>query len=327
MVKPERGPDPAHRVLRYQLPTVEGGAGMDVHRLEVRDTQAKSPPILVAGGWATGPHSLDDLCAHLSDEMGATTSYFTHPRWGGVVSGEPEFPREELRKARMLITLAEHERSLESTRSGDRSYAGMRLVAHSEGAIYAMIAAVLRPDLFAQIVLYAPAGLQGPDSVTSLVIRYIQEMLQDTTDRPDMSELQSWVRRQVNTRLSVTPPHEVAQQKRRGTIILARHALANPVRSLREGMAIAGTDIFDLIGEVRSQGVQVGIIAPAHDVVMPDSRVQSGLTVHDIDAYLETIGKHNDIITQPGVATIAIREMFAAFDRRVSANGSRSTLV
>lgn len=138
--------------------------------IEISPLQPKTDiPVIIAPGWSEPPEVFEMSRAVMA-ARGRKSLAFDHPRVGGEVTPNPDYPTPELRKALALLDLIEH--------TGSEK---VDVVAHSEGAIYSAIAASLKPEKFRNIVLVAPGGMIGKDTLPALLGRFSKKVARNLT--------------------------------------------------------------------------------------------------------------------------------------------------
>jgi len=244
-----------------------------VNVVDISPTVLKdSTPVLLAPGWSenqdTYKKSLQII--HASGRRGITIGYF---RRGGEVEKHETYPQAELRKANQLLGVI--------AAKGIERVDG---IFHSEGAINGLIAAMLRPDLFRNIVLDKPAGMIGEDNKAMLMGRFLKLMAQEAIERKPFS--------------FSDPTNSVSTTGR-----LTRYMAGNPLRMWSEMGALTTEDITNLIHHLESKGVKISIIAGVNDPLFPVKRqIEHMRKVKDkqgknlpIEGYYSVTGGHNEL--------------------------------
>ena len=123
------------------------------------------------------------------------------------------------------------------------------VIAHSEGAIPTIIAALNNPDRFRSIVFVDPVGLIDKHSSVLLGARYAGMLAKDAA------------------RMAKSP---------RKILNLLRAAneggksfASNPKRTLRDVTTIASADIYDMLDSLKDLGVNVSVIHGVNDSLFP----------------------------------------------------------
>ncbi len=186
----------------------------------------------------------------------------------GKLPDSQEYPEEELRKAHLLLKTLERKRI-------DKADA----IDHSYGAIYGLIAALMKPKQFRNIVLDRPAGFIGKDTKAALTGRFIKLLLQEAIARP----------------MLLTDPTSSIRAGGRTARYIAEHHQ----RVLREMDALTGVDINELIRMLSDQGVKFSVISGVDDPLFPVERqgtnmLKSGY-IPPIVGYYSVIGGHNEL--------------------------------
>jgi pimeloyl-ACP methyl ester carboxylesterase len=263
-----------------------------------------SLPVLVAGGWSEGTQSLRDT-AEVIYKDGREVILVDHARKGGPAKNETDYNPEVAQKAQTLLNIIK-ELGLEQVDA----------VAHSEGALNTVLAANLYPDKFRNIVLVAPAGLLGEDSLPRLIGRFIPKIIRGY--RVDMKELKA----------------RDEQSAKRFAASGPKFIKANPAKAMREVSALAHTQIDSALQGLRDADIKVGLIQSEADKGFPAARIEkqvidryaqsdtTGFTDLDmkVDAYASIASKeagHDDLIIHPDRSTGAALQMLEKFEGRL----------
>ena len=118
-------------------------------------------PVLIAPGWGENSSTYKKTSQVFFNE-GRDVWSVGYSRRGGEVIPDERYPEAELRKAMLLLQAIE-----------GKGVEKVDVIAHSEGAINVLIAAMIDPDKFRNIVLDKPAGLIGKDTNAALTGRFI----------------------------------------------------------------------------------------------------------------------------------------------------------
>ena len=242
------------------------GATVEVVRLQP-EHPAIPEAVLIAPGWNETPEIFEDTLQVIANE-GHDVLTVKHARRGGDIRGASQelrerFPEVELRKSLALISAL----ALSDVEKAD-------VVAHSEGGYNALIAAAIAPEKFRNMVLINPAGIIGRDSFPSLFGRF-------TVGHIKMG-------------LAALFGEERAGRFRAQKETIKEFA-KNPVRALKEAVAISAADTVGLIQELRRQGIKIAVMANVDDPVFPMARMQETLRQNQLDGFLSLRGDHYDI--------------------------------
>ena len=238
--------------------------------VDIGPVSLKDPvPILFAPGWGDTHQSYEKSLEIIHDGSRRVLSV-SHPRRGKSAVQDSDFPVAEARKVQSLIEIID-QKHLEK----------VDVIAHSEGAIYAIIAATLHPDKFRNIVLVNPGGLIGEDKFHTLVGRMLVSAFRDTTQAMRSSHEKGPFMNAVNE--------------------MARYIAENPKRAIEELNAIAKSDILEMVKNLHDGGIGIAIIQGEDDPIFPISRIGEVLrdSKDSIDGFYSFKGGHNKIITEP----------------------------
>lgn len=164
------------------------------------------------------------------------------------------------------------------------------VVAHSEGAIHAIYAAMLRPDRFRSLVLVDPAGMVGEDNWKRLI----------SGAAIDVMHLQG---------LNLLKREGIG-----GMVKKSAKASKELFKSVKAGYKEAGesigiiskTKIHELLEMVRAQGIKVSIVHGVDDKFFNMEDVQEMTEKGMIDGFYSTKGTHNEVYLNPRPYTTLI---------------------
>lgn len=150
----------------------------------------------------------------------------------------------------------------------------VNIIAHSQGAIAAMLCAVSRPDLVKNVILIAPAGVIR-SSFFTLATRFVKSFFIQLT-------------------------HALRVQNSAGKhyfSAVSRYITSNPIQMARDAAKIADIDIIPLIEKAKAQNINIHVVCNKDDRVFPIKKIEKCLTgLHSITA-LE--GSHDEIFFHP----------------------------
>lgn len=241
--------------------------------------QKDTVPVLLAPGWGD-THQSYEKSLEIIHDGGRRVLSVSHPRRGESAVQYSDFPVAEARKVQSLIGIIDQ-----------KNLGKVDVVAHSEGAIYAIIAATLHPDKFRNLVLVSPGGLIGEDKFHKLVTRMLTSGFRDTTQAMRSSHEKA--------------PFFNAARK------MARYFAENPKRAIEELNAIAKSDILKMVKNLHDDGIGIAIIQGENDPIFPISRIGEVLkgSKDSIDGFYSFKGGHNKIITEPRYTKSALNAL------------------
>jgi len=255
-------------------------------------------PVLVAPGWGNTPKSLQEVLQIISEKERRVLS-LGHPRETSIeASDKKEYPLEELQKAQNLLNLI-NKQEIEKTDA----------VGYSEGGLNVLIAAVLAPEKFRNIVLVAPAGMIGKDSFLNLTGRFAKEIVRENAQAIFDS-----------------------QKRRRLTAMsteLLKYISQNVALAAKETTAISRADIYQLLEELKEKGIGISVICGVDDEVFPMDKIQkqvaenitAGKSASDfLDGFYSVKGHHQELILNPekyaGAAEAAISALENKYNKK-----------
>jgi pimeloyl-ACP methyl ester carboxylesterase len=241
-------------------------------------------PIIVAPGWSLTSPNYANTQSVLGN-LGRRSLVFDHPRLGGKVTSNSQFPEAELRKATALIDVM-------NVLSGQ-----VDVIAHSEGALYTIIAATLHPEKFKNIVLIGPAGLIGPDTVPALAGRFFKK---------EARYIAQGFQGQLDTAYQILQVH----------LRSGKYIAKNPKRAFDEGVAMSQADITHMLGALHQRGIGIVVIHHADDEAFPMARIQSNVKANLLDGILAVTGLHDDLSMHPEKYAGAAEKMLTALENK-----------
>lgn len=243
-----------------------------------------------------------------------------HPRVGVGFKNQldPEiskqFPTEGVRRALNILKVLE-EKGIEKTDA----------IGHSEGGMDLAIAATIRPDLFRNIVLFAPAGLIGEDTVMRLAKGFGAQSQEseslsakpytihyDDPTTPDETKMRPEIP------ITETTKQVAKTSQREG----AKYVAHNPLRAVREavGMASSKSQIHEILRALHEKGVGIVVMSGVDDSVFPMDQMQEIVKADMLDGFLSVRGGHGAIGDHPELFMGAAENMLSQLEEKKAAN-------
>lgn len=277
--------------------------GAETEVVEVRPDEEKDEvPTLIVPGWSMGHENYREGLELLARKKRRAIS-LNFPRHGGEFSSAGEearnvYPEEELRKALTIIDLI-----------NKKEIGRADVVAHSESATNVVIAAMIHPEKFRNIVFYGPSGLVGKDTFMRLLKGFIGQM----KERPkSLDELSAGEKTLPAIPITETEKSVVIRAFTEGVKYFAR----NPARALREAGELSRTQIHDMLKYLHEKGVGIGIIHGVDDPVYPMDRIQKMVKADMVDGFMSVRGGHGEIGTHPEIYMAAAEELLTAIEKK-----------
>ncbi|MGE3600955.1 MAG: alpha/beta fold hydrolase [Dehalococcoidia bacterium] len=283
---------------RYSRLRTSGGAGVVV---EIVPRAHPDPvPLVFLPGWGQTAHTYA-LPLRTFAERGRYVVSMFRPARGRPVVGQTDFPPEEVRKAQGVVGVLARLRQ-------ER----VDLVAHSEGALAAVIATALYPQRVRNLVLVDPAGLIIGDRWYRLAGRFGQMIVQCTLEAATNAD-----ERRALLWAILNP---------------TAYALTHPLRAVAQIAALARWHCLDLLAELRGSEVGVVVITGVDNRVFPLDRagplVRDGATI--VDGFHAVRGGHAKLLGDARYAEAvlnAIDRLNVRRDRRATKAANDEDLI
>ena len=205
--------------------------------VDIAPRHRRGAPLALVSGWASTAAVLKGNILALAG-TGRRVIYVEAPH-GIDAEARSGYPSTALRKAAALLLALDERR----VRSAD-------VVAHSEGAIVAAVAATLSPGRIRNLVLVNPAGLSGRKEFSRLAQDFSADTLWDEMRR------------------MLSDP-SLARTVLTAWLEAGRAIAADPWKSYEEAKAISAADIVGLLDGLRRKGTGVAIIHASGDKAFP----------------------------------------------------------
>lgn len=287
----------------------------DVETAEIIPENPKSEvPIMIAPGWSDTVDVHEKGMKILADAQRRVVT-LSHPRHGGTIAETfneeaEKYPDEEMRKAQNLLGLLE-QKNIEK----------VDVVAHSEGAINTCIAALLHPEKFRSIVLYAPAGLIGHDNLLRLMWgTFIQAKRKD---------------------LETMDVFPMTEDEEKQDAVIGRenmnYIVENPLRAFKETLAISQVQIQEILRYLRTKGVHVVVMAAVEDTFFKmgdveetknedgevikrefvgEKGMQKNVDTSFVEGFLAIRGGHMQFKANPEIMMPAVESIFSSLEKK-----------
>jgi pimeloyl-ACP methyl ester carboxylesterase len=213
-----------------------------IHRFNPQNEQYRKRTTAIYGsGWGNAnPELIHDTMLPMAEER--PVILLDHPRAvrdkfisEGLEKYSREFPEHvrHLEKALNIIALIKQE-----------GLGKVDYVAQSGDTVTALIAAMISPESFKNVVLISPAGMTGEDSFFKVAKRFLIDEGSQQANSPQGF----W---QANV----------------------KYVMGNLKAAVEEVNEIGNFSALDLVRQVQEKGVKVAIVAGAHDKVFPAEKI------------------------------------------------------
>jgi pimeloyl-ACP methyl ester carboxylesterase len=245
-------------------------------------------PIVIAPGWGEISQNFFPVQSVLSERKRISVVFDHPPYTKGSVDNNIEVPEAELKNAVVLNKVVE---SIQK----DGHKEGVDLIAHSEGALYGIIAATLHPEYYRNIILHAPAGMVGEDSFLELLLKLAKK---------EVKFVEQGFKGDREIKEQIASIHK-------GYV---SDFLKNPVHAIKEGLAVTKLDIINMLVSLRKRGIGIVVVSCSDDVVFPMKEIQDKLGSQvfsdesgfpkiseesPIDGVVVFKGLHDDLLVYP----------------------------
>jgi len=242
-------------------------------------------PLLLASGWSESIESLEETVLALG-KIGKKIFVLDHSSLTYQADTENGFPASGYTKAEAFIQLLD-----------EKEIKTIDVVAHSEGAINASIAATMYPERFQSLILVAPGGFLLKDSFLKLSFRFTRNILSTL-----------WYKNKMDRKGRFRYVKEVFL-----------YFLQNPIQTLSEARAVSRFRVAPLIKTLKENGVYVYVIHGTNDRVFPAPEVEKAFRESKLQSFrFLSAGGHNDIHAQPEEFVEIIKQ---ALQDRISTYG------
>jgi len=255
---------------QYGSTTIEA---FDVQPEKLKD----KVPVFFGTGWSASRGIYEANILGIADRGRRVLSMFTphgidtDPDFG---TGDKTYAAAELRKAAAMLHALE-EKGVEQ----------LDIVAHSESALWTLIVATMHPEKIRNIILVDPSGLIDDDSIPRLATSFCLDIVQ----------------RMINFARLPRPNVERAVKPGSPEDLLGafRNMKDEPMRSLKEVLAMRDADIRKILEDLRAMRKHVAIIQGARDVIYPMKRMQKVVNIKMVNGFYSVYGAHNEINSNP----------------------------
>lgn len=269
--------------------------------MKVVDVKPEKPktdiPTFWLRGWGATVEVHEDNIINLA-ERGRRTLAIDAP--SGISSANLEesatergqaIPDIELRKMAALLKTLD-EKGIEQT----------DIVAHSEGAIYGALAALLRPEKFRNMVLVDPAGMVGEDKTSRLVKGAVLDIVLQTA--------------RIYKKLLTKQGFEAFKQSNTAAKSLAQVFVSNPRHTVESIGVIAYSQIHEILKTLKDLGIKIAIVHAVDDKFFPMDKVQSQTTAEMADGFYSVKGTHNQLYLHPEQYTALVDSALDALEAK-----------
>jgi len=308
-------------VNREQIKTAGGVADV----IDIKpETLADPVPVYFAPGLGVSTEvykpSYDTLA-----KQGREVIAYDPPRFGGEgIQSEAEKALRE-RFGEELVLKALNLRDVMTHKNIEK----IDVIAHSAGAVEAVIAAYMHPEKFRSLMLFGPAGMIGEDSAGRLWKGFNSQgnpkpTLDALPPSPDVGQ-EERERTETAGGVPIQYPKiemEPETQKAVSNVMkdFGKYVLKNPAGTVDEWLGLASAQMDDLIADIRSKGVKVGVISAVDDPVYPvkkmigklndDGSITPGqIKKEQFDAVLSVRGGHGQLGDNPERYVVAANQM------------------
>jgi pimeloyl-ACP methyl ester carboxylesterase len=289
---------PAHvGTTRYPRLRTAGGVAIGVEITPRRPVD--SVPLVFLPGWGQTARAYA-IPLRVFAERGRHVFSMFRPARGRPIVGETTLPREEVRKAQALVGAMSRLR-LER----------IDLVAHSEGALGAVIATTLYPHRVRNLILIDPAGLIMHDRWYRLAGRFGQMIVQCAREAMTNADER----------------HALIWAMLNPTV----YAFTHPLRAMSQIAALAHWHSLDLLAVLCDSEVGVVVITGVDNRVFPIDQagplVRAGVCL--VDGFHTVRGGHAKLLGDARYANAvldAIDRLNARRERRIPAMDAPSSL-
>lgn len=271
-----------------------------VEAFDVKPEKLKTEvPAFFGTGWSASKGVYEAGILGIADRGRQVLSMFaphgidTDPDFG---TGDKTYAAAELRKAAAMLRMLE-EKEVEQ----------MDIVAHSESALWTLIVATMHPEKIRNIVLLDPAGLIDEDTTPRLATSFVLDIVQGALNKEKLP------RPKVERSVQPGSPADLF-----GAL---RNMAGDPMRSLKEVLALRDADIRGILENLKAQGKHIAIVQGARDAIFPMERMNKVVNTKQVDGFYSVYGAHNEININPEAYIHVIDHALDALEQLSSKDG------
>lgn len=268
--------------LREQLQVAGGTAEV----VDLNPSNLKSNvPVVFVEAWAC-PMEVYKPGLELLYNEGRRVVTFDHPRRGGT----EEFETEEDRKAANIRDVVD-QKGIEK----------FDAITHSNGGSNMIKYAIAHPERVRNIIMVAPSGLIGDDSILPMAGRYMKQFTGRT---------ESMNRRFPN--VAQTEKDIPLTALKEGS----KYVASNPIRAAKEIYDVNNVRIQDMLKELHDKGVGIIIMSSVDDPLYPMDRMQKMVKANMIDGFVSMVGGHGALGDDPAHFMAAAETQLTALEKK-----------
>ncbi len=283
-LKGEVPPEKMEEYLRKQFEQSEKLELYEGETLSLRDIQPEKlkteVPTVWMKGWGTTPDNYRDNILRLAEKGRRVLAVDNVYGVEGAKAEEVDAQKaKELGlEGLMLDKVVAYLKMLDMKEGLDK----VDVVAHSEGAIHAIFAALLRPERFRNLVLVDPAGMVGEDKA--------ERLLKGATLDIALQVARLYKREGILG----------TAKKMHGANMGMNKAIASGPKETWDSIGtITKTQIHELLGTLRERGIRVSIIHGVDDKFFSMDDVQKMTKSGTVDGFYSTKTTHNEVYLNP----------------------------
>lgn len=268
-------------------------AGIEIHDVATEHLKDNVPAIVIPG-WSGNPRAYKQTVVGLaSHERRVLSVNAPHGVETSMDVKHPEHPLAELRKTEAILKTLEKK----DIKRAD-------IVAHSEGAIVAALAAALHPEKFRSLVLVAPGGFMEGDNLESLIKRFLADAVSQLKNQKSYKTETEREKNDKEKNYKASPQGKGRHDP--GLLTAIKVIGSSPVLSFKEVKAIAETNILKLLNKARGAGVKIAVISSIDDQTFPLKKMHEAINpepgkILGVDGVYTARGTHNEFFLWPGM--------------------------
>jgi len=334
--------------LRVQLDAskeikTERGEKLKYVRLDPENPGTKVP-ITYIKGWATTNEPYDEFMLDLAGGSERTLLSVDNPH--GIGSGDL-LEKEKLMEAKESIgQIPDSGIELRKTAATgemlkNEGIEATDIVAHSEGALQAVLFALMNLGKVHNIVLIGSTGMIENDTVKDLVLRakedtdFQEQNIKDKLVGINPRERQEYKGEKlpkINLEYEVTPEElkaqgrEAKENTRWGLIEKIKLIARNPLADAESIKTISAADIAPALEFLRANGVKVGFIHAVDDKLMDYERVRKHSSKKIMDGSYTIQGTHCSFAHNPEKHALMVDDLLNGLERKRQADALKKKM-